>query len=133
METTDRLGDSPKVSEDPIPVYCNEIVKIPPRSEVIVKSKLGQIKEPRWSGLEQSPTEVITVLEPEELGINGIYVARVINSFFPHESKKVKIPVKLINCSNEFIEIPKNKKLGVAYVQPSQAGSEGDEKVIRRR
>ena len=77
--------------------------------------KISEVESRKGVVHPTSPSEIITVLEPNQFGVNGVYIVRGINSFVGHESP-VRFPVKVVNLASETIEIPGNKQLGIAYI-----------------
>ena len=100
-----------------IPVFNSAKITIPPRCEVIIIGKLSRNSECQVHSnldLQKSNGNMALIVEPVELGVNGVYIARSISKILPQE--RPKITVKLINTSCERLELPRNKQVGMAVI-----------------
>ena len=79
------------------PVYCAHALKIPPRSETVFLVNVSdRFTTERKSSLKNK-IETTVIFEPDELGSNGVYFARVLNSVkgTDFKNKSVQLPVKV--------------------------------------
>ena len=108
LRTTSNLED---IENTCYPVYCAHALKIPPRSETVFLVNVSDRFTSKRKISLKNKIETTVLFEPDELGSNGVYFARVLNSVkgTDFENKSVQLPVKVINVSqNEFI-LSKNK------------------------
>ena len=90
---------------------------IPPRSETVFLVNVSdRFTTERKSSLKNK-IETTVIFEPDELGSNGVYFARVLNSVkgTDFKNKSVQLPVKVINVSQNEFSLSKNKTVGNIY------------------
>ena len=101
---------SPKPESEMWQVFNHARFRLPARCETILEGKLKTSAK--------NITKEAVVVEPTKVNIHGVHVSRMVGYF-----KDRSIHVKLINLSNEEIEIPRNTLLGEAHKAGEVIGS----------
>lgn len=84
-------------------VHCQQVVNLPAKSETILPVKLGKLNGSLKNTLEGKSV----VIEPEEITVHGVYVARTLTKI-----NNQCCLARVINCSDEELSLKKNTILG---------------------
>lgn len=87
-------------------VYCQDDVKLPPKSETIISAKIGK----SFVKLKDKLEGKTVLTEPFEIKIHGAYIAR---SLAKVENQCV--PTRIINCSGEELLLKRYTKLSILF------------------
>lgn len=96
---------------------------IPPMSQIIIQGRLDAVNQDEAGNpisstrgdirkISIQPENVL--IEPAEIHVHGIIVARVLSKVHTVDNNKTVVTVKLINFSKESLEVSKNSLLGIA-------------------